>query len=148
MGGIGSSNERSQQSVHIARRAGLDATTSEVANLVAKAFAKPANQRADGDTGRQSSPDAGATPFGSMAPPGMIITNLLRMFGLDGSKIGAMAVNGIILIAQMVSEGMYVLGLYMQQNLYDWWVILEYVWRRVREAQRGTVVQTVVGGGY
>lgn len=128
--------------------AGLDATTSEVANLVAKAFAKPAaSKRADGDAGRQAAPDAGAQ-FGSMAPPGMIITNLLRMFGLDGGKIGAMAINGIIMMAQMVSEGMYVLGLYMKQNLWDWWVILEYVWRRVREAQRGPTVQTTVGGGY
>lgn len=125
--------------------AGLDATTSDVANLVAQAFAKPPAdakpQRADGPT--QS--DVDQQMIAGMAPPG-VLSHLLRMFGLDGSKIGAMAVNGIILMAQMVSEGVYVLALYMRQNLWDWWVILEYVVRRVREAQQGGQVQLMGAG--
>lgn len=34
--------------------------------------------------------------------PGSFIGNVLRVFGMDNSRIGAMAVNGIIFIAQMV----------------------------------------------
>lgn len=137
---------------HTHAHAGLDATAADVANLVAQAFAKPPAAAAAPDT--QAKPqradgsglsEADQQMLAGMAPPG-VLSHLLRMFGLDGSKLGAMAVNGIILMAQMVSEGAYVLALYMRQNLWDWWVILEYVVKRVRESQQGGQVQLMGAG--
>lgn len=132
-----------------ARASGLDATTTEVADLVARAFARPPPpDQQQPPPGGRFGPDGEAVAddgqYGgssNMAPPGLL-SHMLRMFGMDGGKIGAMAVNGIIFIAQMVSESMYLLGLYVQQNLWDWWVIAEYIVRRVRDAQRPPTVDT------
>lgn len=128
-----------------------------ITDLVTRAFAKPKrsspekparNRRVDDSQARQPAANGeDGSQFVSMAPPGLL-SHLLRVFGLDGGKLGAMAINGIIMIAQMVSDGMVALGLYMQQNFWDWGLILEYIVRRVRESQRGPTVQTAgVGEG-
>lgn len=120
------------RNVRICCSEGLEGVANNVANLVAQTFAaKPAMVPHDDGNRR------GDEHFVGMAPPGLL-SHLLRTFGLDGSKIGAMAVNGIIFIAQMVSEGMYALSLYMRQNLWDWLMIFKYIGRRVLDAHRPT----------
>lgn len=117
------------------RHEGLDSVAINVANLVAQTFAAKVSPEQSANDNQTPHRRGDEQPFAGMAPPGLL-SHLLRTIGLDGSKIGAMAVNGIIFIAQMVSEGMYALSLYMRQNLWDWWVILKYVAQRVLDSHR------------
>lgn len=63
---------------------------------------------------------------------GGIISNLLRVIGLDGGKIGALAVNGIIFIAQMVRSGIEKISVHFTQSLWDWRTIIHYLVERVQ----------------
>lgn len=96
--------------------------------------------------------DQASTSSGSMdvMQGNGLLSQLLQIIGLDGGKIGALAVNGIIFIAQMVRESIALAGTYFTQSIFDWRTIINYIVERVQEAQRnGTVLAhsgTTLGG--
>jgi len=71
-----------------------------VANLVSAAFGQPPRRRGDPSeahgTGYEGQEDPKPT-----APS--LFTGLLKLVGLDPNKLGALALNAIIFVAQMVS---------------------------------------------
>lgn len=100
---------------------GYDAA-SDVAELVSRAFAPIANRQSsseneiddddsqlplDSETSQseQSTPpnDNYSSSNGNNAATNGFMGNILRIIGLDTDKLGALAVNGIIFIAQIVS---------------------------------------------
>lgn len=104
---------------------GIDAA-SDVAELVARAFAPTTNRQSiqdnevnDGDDdahkGYDSEASESETPgtgsssstsadYESVKGENGFMGNILRVIGLDNGKLGALAINGIIFIAQMVSK--------------------------------------------
>lgn len=64
----------------------------------------------------------------------MMISNILQIIGLDSAKIGALAVNGIIFIAQVVRNGITVVKSYVHQSLSDWGIIGEFILHRLHES--------------
>ncbi|KAG4067898.1 hypothetical protein HA402_010584 [Bradysia odoriphaga] len=63
----------------------------------------------------------------------LMISNILQLIGLDSAKIGALAVNGIIFIAQVVRNGITVVKSYVHQSLLDWGMIGEFIIHRLHE---------------
>lgn len=114
-----------------------------MANLVAKTFGSSSSTAAN--IGKRIDTPASATipPFSDTTPVPGILSHLLQIIGLDGGKIGAMAVNGIIFIAQLVRTGFAQFGTYFKQHLWDWSVIIDYIVQRVKEANQGASVSTV-----
>ena len=53
------------------------------------------------------------------------MSGMLKMLGLDGAKIGAAAVNGVIFIAQMVKYGAFRFMDYMMTKTWDWYKIVD-----------------------
>lgn len=102
-----------------------------MADLVSRAFSnnkftqnKPAHFEKNRDTEKfsdDSDTSQAQTPIndevetniigtGSDIDPGSLVGNMLRIIGMDNSKIGAMAVNGLIFIAQMVRTLFVIFG--------------------------------------
>lgn len=146
---------------------GID-TAAEVADLVARAFAQnqqsspftfpntfnqPLSQQQsenwNSDNNRADQPDL--FPSASSSPsfaqpvngPG-IIGNLLRVIGLDGGKIGALAVNGIIFIAQMVRNGVEKITIHLKQSIWDWQSIIHYLVQRVHDDENNSICAGVI----
>lgn len=92
---------------------GLPETSAEIANLVSKAFSYKSSitQKQDPsmplDTNNYSL-------FGSF----------LRIMGLDERKVGALAMNSVVFVAQMVSSGVYVASQYTMRKIWEWYLIL------------------------
>lgn len=112
---------------------GVD-TASDVADLVAKAFSNNLNSAPKSNTAtfddtkeRQDLPPL----FTDNQPGPGLISNLLRIMGLDSGKIGALAVNGIIFIAQMVRGIIGVANQYFRNSLSDWKLIFNFLADRV-----------------
>lgn len=100
--------------------------SNKIADLVSQTFAphngKRDNIRQDAIViGGDSSPMAENTLMGGM----------LKLLGFDSSKIGAVAVNGIIFIAQMVRYGASRFMNYMMTKTWDWYRIVDYISERV-----------------
>lgn len=71
---------------------GID-TAADVADLVSKAFSKNMMRNKIEDTPKSDI---------KKEQPNNLLAGLFRLMGLEGSKLGALAINGIIFIAQMV----------------------------------------------
>lgn len=84
--------------------------------------------------------------FPSSLLSGGLISNILQVLGLDGGKVGALAVNGIIFIAQMVRTGWIVAGKYFDQSLTDWRLIINYLGSRIQEANSNNQQPASLGG--
>lgn len=94
-----------------------------MAELVSRAFAPLANRQStseneidddddsqlpmDSETSQSEHPtnpnDNYNTPNSNIAATNGFMGNILRIIGLDSDKLGALAINGIIFIAQMVT---------------------------------------------
>lgn len=64
--------------------------------------------------------------------PTSIMNGVFRLLGLDGAKLGAIAVNGIIFIAKMVSHGMTHTMNYAMMKVWDWYLIINYIRDRIQ----------------
>jgi hypothetical protein len=105
---------------------GID-TASDVANLVARAFSptSPVPNRRNGIlASSQSAPTGGQIPGENH-----MINSMLRLMGLDPGKVGAMALNGVIFLAQMVRTGMNQVLTVSMTTIWDWYM----VWISIRD---------------
>ena len=71
-----------------------------------------------------------------LAPGHGLLSNLLKIMGLDGGKIGALAINGILFIAQMVRQGTHFLSGWVTQSIWDWKMIINFVVQKVIESHK------------
>lgn len=78
-------------------------TAADVAALVAKAFATPTDRsKQNDDLSLSPSENSNALPLTNDANPIAMIGSFMKIFGFDSRKLGALALNAIIMIAQMV----------------------------------------------
>lgn len=83
-------------------------TAADVAALVAKAFATPNDRsKQNEDLNVSPSENSNSVPSSSETNPIAMVASFMKLFGFDSRKLGALALNAIIMIAQMVSEIMY-----------------------------------------
>lgn len=95
--------------------------------MVANTFSNKSNQHKHQN--RQSDP----TDYNNNNHS-MMISNILQIIGLDSAKIGALAVNGIIFIAQVVRNGITIVQSYVHQSLSDWGMIGEFIAHRLHDS--------------
>ncbi len=74
----------------------------------------------------------------------MMISNILQIIGLDSAKIGALAVNGIIFIAQVVRNGITVVRSYVHQSLSDWGMIGQFISHRLHESLKANTTSVSI----
>ncbi|KAL5275937.1 hypothetical protein ACFFRR_001641 [Megaselia abdita] len=80
-------------------------TAADVATLVAKAFATPTDRsKQNEDLNLSPSENLNAIPTTTEANPIAMIASFMKLFGFDSRKLGALALNAIIMIAQMISS--------------------------------------------
>lgn len=80
-------------------------TAADVAALVAKAFATPSDRsKQNEDLNISPSENLNAIPSSSQSEtnPIAMVASFMKLFGFDSRKLGALALNAIIMIAQMV----------------------------------------------
>lgn len=99
---------------------------SEIADMVAKTFSNKSQQHKYQN--RQDDPG----DYNSHNT--LMVSNILQLIGLDSAKIGALAVNGIIFIAQVVRNGITVVKSYVHQSLIDWGMIGNFIIHRLHES--------------
>lgn len=105
--------------------------SSKVADLVSQTFS-PTKKNGERNNIRQD-----AVVVGDVSPPmseNSFMGGMLKLLGFDGAKIGAVAVNGIIFIAQMVRYSTGKLMSYMMSQTWDWYRIIDYISGRVRDS--------------
>lgn len=102
--------------------------SDKIADLVSQSFA-PARPNGKRNSNRQDS-----VMIGDVSPPqdNHIMGGMLKLLGFDGAKMGAVAVNGIIFIAQMVRYGASRFVDYMMTKTWDWYKIVDYIGERMK----------------
>lgn len=114
--------------LHIVSFIGID-HASQIADMVANTFSNKSNQHK-----HQNRQDGVNDPIDYNNQNTMMISNILQIIGLDSAKIGALAVNGIIFIAQVVRNGITVVNSYVHQSLTDWSMIGKFILHRLHES--------------
>lgn len=101
--------------------------SNNIADLVSQSFS-PKKSNGERNNIRQD-----AIVIGDETPPlsDTLMGGVLKLLGFDTSKIGAVAVNGIVFIAQMVRYGASRLMDYMMTKTWDWYQIVDYLGERV-----------------
>ncbi|XP_070493315.1 uncharacterized protein [Chironomus tepperi] len=61
------------------------------------------------------------------------MSGLLKLLGFDGGKIGAVAVNGIVFLAQMVRFGANKFMDFMMTKTWDWYLIVDYINKKIKD---------------
>lgn len=117
---------------------GID-QASDIADMVAKTFSNKSNQHK-----HQNRQDNVNDPIDYNNQHTMMISNILQIIGLDSAKIGALAVNGIIFIAQVVRNGITVVKSYFHQSLSDWSMIGEFILHRLHDNLKANSTNTNV----
>lgn len=111
--------------------------TDNVANLVAQSFS-PVKTSTGKNKNRQDSVFIGE----DAESPNNFMGGMLKLLGFDGAKIGAVAVNGIIFIAQMVRYGATKFMDIMMTKTWDWYKIVDNITERIRnETNNGTATE-------
>lgn len=101
--------------------------SNKIADLVSQSFA-PVKNNGNSNNNRQD-----AVVFGDEAlPDNSLMTGMLKLLGFDGAKIGAVAVNGIIFIAQMVRFTASQFMDFMMKRTWDWYRIVDYIGERMK----------------
>jgi hypothetical protein len=103
--------------------------SSKVADLVSQSFA-PAQTGAKRVNFRQD-----AIVFGEDIRPSSensLMGGVFKLLGLDGSQIGAAAMNGIIFIAQMVRYGASRVMTFMMDQSSDLYKLVDYIGDRIK----------------
>ena len=96
--------------------------SNKIADLVSQSFA-PARNTNNRYNIRQDAIVVGDDGPSMIENP--LMSGMLKMLGLDGAKIGAAAVNGVIFIAQMVKYGAFRFMDYMMTKTWDWYKIVD-----------------------
>lgn len=109
---------------------------------MAKAFGTNSTPPATSNIGKRYDTTSSLPPLADNAPIPGILSHLLQIIGLDSGKIGALALNGIVFIAQLVSTGFTKFIPYLRQHLWDLTMIIEHVVRRIKEANQTPGVTT------
>lgn len=99
--------------------------SNNIADLVSQSFSPKKNN------GERNNIRQDAVVIGDETPPvsDTLMGGMLKLLGFDTSKIGAVAVNGIIFIAQMVRYGASRLMDYMMTK--SWYQVVDYLGERV-----------------
>jgi hypothetical protein len=103
--------------------------SNNIADLVSQSFAPASNKQKQNQ--RQDN-----VVVGENGPPALsdntMMSGLLKLLGFDGAKIGAVALNGIVFIAQMVRNGAVKFMDIFMRKTWDWYMIVNYVMSRVK----------------
>lgn len=79
-----------------------------------------------------TSPSSSSSTLSNSLPDASNLMNgLIRLMGLDPSKIGALALNGIVFIAQMVRMGYHWVVQSTANAFWNWYTILKYISQRM-----------------
>jgi hypothetical protein len=98
--------------------------SNKVADLVSQSFSAMKNGKNRNNI-RQDAIVIGDD--GPSLPENPLMSGMFKMLGLDGAKIGAAAVNGIIFVAQMVRYGASAFMEYMMTRTWDWYKIVDHL---------------------
>lgn len=109
----------------------LPGISNNVADLVSQSFA-PAVGNGKRVNTRQDAITIGETPELPGPMDSNIMGGMLRLLGLDSTKIGAAAVNGIVFIAQMVKYSVNHFMNYSMGKMWDWYSIVDYIGERIK----------------
>lgn len=133
---LGNNDRRLHNSHHSYYNRTSSGISDNVANLVSQSFApaknyiKRNNVRQDAIVIGDQTPSLSDTSF---------MGGMLKLLGFDSSKVGAVAVNGIIFIAQMVRYGASRFMDYMMTTTWDLYQIVDFLGDRMKN---GTVNAT------
>lgn len=116
--------------------------SNNVADLVSQSFA-PAKSSGEINNNRQDAVVYGDVP--SSTTDSSFMGGMLQLLGFDSSKIGAVAINGIIFIAQMVRYGASKFMDYMVTRTIDLYKFVDYIGDRMNN-ETSTVAQTTISG--
>lgn len=109
----------------------LPGISNNVADLVSQSFT-PAPGNVKRLNTRQDAITIGETPELPGPMDSNIMGGMLRLLGLDSTKIGAAAVNGIVFIAQMVKYSVNHFMNYSMGKMWDWYSIVDYIGERIK----------------
>lgn len=111
--------------------------SNKIADLVSQSFAlaRPNGKR---NSHRQ---DAIVIGEESSTQDNHMMGGMLKLLGFDGAKIGAVAVNGIIFIAQMVRYGATRFMDFMLTKTWDWYKIVDYIGERMKNETVPEVIE-------
>lgn len=114
--------------------------SNNVADLVSQSFA-PSKTNGKSNSNRQDSVLIGDVP--SPAMDSSFMGGMLQLLGFDSSKIGAVAINGIIFIAQMVRYSATRLVDYVMTRTVDLYKFVDYIGDRMNN-ETSTVAPTML----
>lgn len=126
---LGNNDRRLHTSHHSYYTRTPSGISDNVANLVSQSFA-PAKNNLKRNNIRQD-----AIVIGDQTPSPLdasFMGGMLKLLGFDSSKVGAVAVNGIIFIAQMVRYGASRFMDYMMTRTWDWYTLVDYIGERMK----------------
>lgn len=103
----------------------LTGISNKIADLVSQAFTTHKNNEM-GYKNRQDTVVLGNNDEQPIAE-NTFVSGLLKLLGLDGSKIGALALNGIVFIAQMVRSSANNLMNFVMAKTWDWYLIIDHI---------------------
>lgn len=83
-----------------------------------------------------SSTSSSSSSTSTLPDPSSMMTGLIRLMGLDPSKIGALALNGIVFIAQMVRIGYHYLVNGTVKAFWNWYTIMNFVAQRMYQTEQ------------
>lgn len=115
--------------------------SNKIADLVSQTFA-PTRSDENVNKNRQDHVTIGEDGTASLSDSSFM-TGLLKLLGLDGSKIGAAAVNGIVFIAQMVRYSATKFMDLMMSKTWDWYLIVDYISNRIKNETSATPTMPV-----
>lgn len=102
-------------------------TSAEIANLVSKAFS---HHKPDELTQKQQI---------IYDYPPSLFGGVLKIMGLDEQKVGTLAMNSIVFVAQMVRNGMQVVAQYTMRKVWEYYLMVRFV----RDKISGNDIQTL-----
>lgn len=92
-------------------------TSSEVSKLVSRAF-RSVPKPIQNDSG--------------------VVSAVLKLMGLEGQKIGAIAVNSIVMVSQLVRSVVEKVTYYTKGKLIDWYIIIKAIQQNIAKNQTDT----------
>lgn len=115
--------------------------SDNVANLVSQSFS-PTKSNGKRNNNRQDAVVIGEIPSSDNA--NNFMGGMLQLLGFDSSKIGAVAINGIIFIAQMVRYGASKFVDYMVSRSVDLYRFVDYIGERMNNETSTAISPTTM----
>lgn len=110
---------------------GID-TASDVADLVSRAFSKTFQVNNIRYTSKEKEGGDSEAQESNQQPP-QFMAGMFRLMGLDPSKLGALALNGLVFIAKMVRNSLQVIITFTVKTIWGWYMIVKYVMNRMND---------------